>query len=388
MATYNLRRFSKPDMLRKIKRQHLITFLASYDDYFADRGLNLPPAVSSDSLDYDALCRILQTPDTSTPDGLAEALFFVNEMSTIKGFDAIQDEIEGTDLDVQISKDAAHADLVIQVWILDQSIIERLHAEQFLSRPRSFEYFCSENRPGNGFVVPDAKTVKLLETDLDDWFEKKRRGRSSKVFVFSKPDATWFLVRHGEPFTRESTIKDGESSSVYYRPEKYDVLSYNPESGEIKINAKSKGEKELYRTCFGHHLFGNKEHFSNKSKFTFAPLSEQMADALLCDDIDGMEWIKLKEIHVFRGGPHKEIEIRKAEDLMAVYLENDKRIFPKQRIMKATLEVKFEDAKSSRAVTINAGNKASFKRDDDAELLEEWMTRRGFILGSENQNDH
>jgi len=44
----------------------------------------------------------------------------------------------------------------------------------------------------------------------------------------------WFLVRHGEPFTRESIVKDGESSSVYYRPEKYDVLVYNPETGEIR----------------------------------------------------------------------------------------------------------------------------------------------------------
>lgn len=48
-----------------------------------------------------------------------------------------------------------------------------------------------------------------------------------------KPDFVWFLVRHGEAFTRESIIKDGESSSVYYSPEKYDLLVYNPETGEI-----------------------------------------------------------------------------------------------------------------------------------------------------------
>ncbi len=71
-----------------------------------------------------------------------------------------------------------------------------------------------------------------------------------------KEDFVWFLVRHGESFTRESIIKDGEPSSLFYRPKKYDVLVYGPENGETRMNARSKGEKELYRTKFGFRLFG------------------------------------------------------------------------------------------------------------------------------------
>jgi hypothetical protein len=387
MATYNLRRFSKPDLLRKIELQHLTVFLLSHGaKYFADRGLDLSADEQGD-INYDKLSSILQTPDSSTPDGLAEALFYVNELSTSEGFDAIQEAIANTELDVQISEDAAHADLVIQVWMADQALVERLHAEQFLFRPRSFEYFCTKQHSVPKFAEPSKTQISALESELDDWFAKKRRGRSSKVFVFVKSDYTWFLVRHGEPFTRESTIKDGESSSVYYRPEKYDVLIYNPDSGEIRMNAKTKGEKELYRTSFGLHFFGDKEFFDGRSKFSLDVLSNNLEDALLCDDIDGMDWVKLKEIQVFRGGPHKEIEIRKAEDLFAVYNENEKKKFPQSRIFRATMQVKFSDAKSARSVSLSTGNKAQFKRDDDAEILEEWMVRRGFIVAEEASHD-
>ncbi len=87
-----------------------------------------------------------------------------------------------------------------------------------------FEYFKCTRETIPDFVEPSDETVAALEADLDEWFAKKRRGRASKVFVYVKEDFVWFLVRHGEPFTRESIIKDGKSKSLFYRPEKYDVL--------------------------------------------------------------------------------------------------------------------------------------------------------------------
>ncbi len=118
------------------------------------------------------------------------------------------------------------------------------------------------------------ETIAALKADMDEWFSRKRRGRASKVFIYVKEDYVWFLVGHGEPFTRESIIKDGESSSLFYRPEKYDVLVYSPENGDIRMNARSKGEKEPYRIKFGLHLFGDSEFFDGKSKFTLEPLRE------------------------------------------------------------------------------------------------------------------
>ncbi|WP_319561240.1 hypothetical protein [Marispirochaeta sp.] len=72
------------------------------------------------------------------------------------------------------------------------------------------------------------------------------------------------------------------------------MIVYNPENGDIRMNARSKGEKELYRTKFGFHLFGDVEFFDGKSKFTLEPLRESGAASILCDDIDGIDWVRLK----------------------------------------------------------------------------------------------
>lgn len=48
MATLNLRRFSKPEMLRKIDRSHLITFFEPYTEYLYGRGIELPAAADEE----------------------------------------------------------------------------------------------------------------------------------------------------------------------------------------------------------------------------------------------------------------------------------------------------------------------------------------------------
>jgi hypothetical protein len=74
------------------------------------------------------------------------------------------------------------------------------------------------------------------------------------------PDGVWFLVRRGDPFKREGSIEKAGMTSVYYRPEKYDVLKYDQGLGELSVNAE--GNKKLvalYRELFGELLFGDAE---------------------------------------------------------------------------------------------------------------------------------
>jgi len=270
----------------------------------------------------------------------------------------------------------------------DHNLVEHLHAEQFLFRPRSFEYFKTDNGSVSEFEEPPTETIRALEADLDEWFAKKRRGKHSKVYVFPKEDYTWFLVRHGKPYARESVIEAGKSASQYFRPEKFDVIVYNPALGEIRMNAETKGEKELYRAKFGQHFFGSSDFFNGKSKFILDPLRDVGADSLLCDDINGMDWVRLKEFQISHYGTHKEIEIRKAEDVFAALEARGRGIPNAGRLTKASFLIKFTDSKSPRTVTLYSGNRAQFKRDDDAEIIEQWMTNRGFIVtDSENAGE-
>jgi hypothetical protein len=91
-----------------------------------------------------------------------------------------------------------------------------------------------------------------------------------------------------------------------------------------------------------------------------------------------LEEIKLKEIQIFRGGTHKEIEIRKAEDVFAALAERQRDLSKAKGLFKASFSVKFTDSKTPRTVTLS-GNKAQYKRDDDSEILEQWFAARGFV---------
>ena len=385
MATYNLRRFAQPAVLKAIAPQSLHEFLGPYRSYFEGRGLKLPPPSASNGLDHERLVGVLMSPDTGTPKGLVDALYFVNEMSTNESMDLLLEEAETNGISLDGKPDPTAADVAVQVFLQDRQLLERKHAEQFLTRPRSFEYFQTETRPVPAFRRPSRETLATLERDLDDWFEKKKRGRGSRVFVYPKGDSIWFLVRHGDPFRREGSLDGARTSSVFYRPEKHDVLVYEPAPGDLRMNACNKGEKEIYRREFGRHLFGDEDFFPGTGKYTLEPLRTAGPASIVCTDIDGMDWVRLKEVQFLWGGAQREIEIRKANDIFAA-LEGRGRSLPAMTpILRASFHVKFTDAKNPRTVTIRPSNIAQYTRDSDADVVEDWLTRRGFIEQDEDE---
>lgn len=383
MATYNLRRFAHAEDLKAIGREHLLALLKPHRSYFDSRGLTLPPPSTSVGLDYDELLNVLMNPGTDTPKGLLDALFFVHEMATPECMDILLQEAENNGISLDGKPDPTAADVAVQVYLQDKSLLERKHAEQYLIKPRSFEYFQTEARPIPKFNKPSAKTLTVLAKDLDDWYEKKKRDRGSQVFVFPKKDAIWFLVRHGDPMRREGSLDGGLPSSIFYRPEKYDVLVYEPAIGEIRMHACGKGEKDLFRRKFGRHLFNDEDFFPGIGKYTLEPLRTDGEASIVCTDVDGMEWVRLKEVQYFWGGAEKEIEIRKANDIFAALAGSGRSMPSKARIIRANFQVKFTDSKTARTVTIRPSNIAQYTRDSDASVVEDWLTKRGFIIADQ-----
>ena len=385
MATYNLRRFAQPAVLKAIAPKRLQEFLGPYRTYFDGRGLPLPSPNASNGLDHEQLVEVLMTPDADTPKDLVDALFFVNEMSTDENMDLLLEEAETKGLSLDGKPDPTAADVAVQVFLQDRQLLERKHAEQYLTRPRVFEYFQTQARPVPAFKQPSWVTLVALEHDLDNWFEKKKRGRGSRVFVYPKGDSIWFLVRHGDPFRREGSLDGDQMSSVFYRPEKHDVLVYEPALGELRMNTCNKGEKEIYRVEFGRNVFGNTDFFPGTGKYTLEPLRRDGAVSIVCTDVDGMDWVRLREVQFLRGGTEREIEIRKAKDLFAALEGRGQSMPATAPILRASFHVKFTDAKSPRIVTIRPSNIAQYTRDSDADVVEDWFQKRGFIKQDEDE---
>jgi len=382
MSTLNPRRFASVATLKKVHQDRLLSLLVPHEVYLSGRAVDF----DNGGVDFAGLVAVLLKPDEKFPVELADALHHINELATEDGMDDLIQAAEAKGLDLRLGADPSPADVALSAWLVDQDLVEQILAEQFLTRPRSFEYAVGSGEPPVLVTAPDADVLTEMEKSLDEYFDKKKRGRHSKVFVFPKDDGIWFLIRHGEPMDRRGVIKDGESEAVFFRPEKYDVVVYDQALDELRVNARNKSEKELYREQIGKHLFDNEDYFTDAARYTLAPLLADGVESLVCSDVPGLEYVLLKEVHYYRGGAHNEIEIRKAKDLFAAYAEKS-RPLPRGRMMKASFEVRFDDSKASRTLTVRLPRTAQYTRDDDSACLDTWLIRRGFVNGHDDSED-
>jgi hypothetical protein len=381
MATIRLRRFTQLSTLRSIHPARLIELLEPHREVFLSRGVVLPPNGAPDGIDYERLARALLSPDERMPPDLIDALYFIDEMATEKGMDALIAEAARRSCPLAVGPDASPADVAVQAWLLDRELVERKHAEQYLAAPRTYEYFQTA-LPNAPFAAPSPAQLSRLEQALDDAFETRNRGRGTRVFVFPKEDGAWVMVRHGEPFRREERLVcDDAPPSVCFRPVRYDVLGFTPAIGELQINARSRWEKELYCKQFGLHFFAQEQAFPPASKYTLEPLRESGERSLVCTDVPGIDRVTLKEAHFFWGGPYSEVEVRRADDVFAAAKAPGRALPEQARIIRATFQVWFTGHRAPRSVTIRPSNIAQYTRDDDAALVETWLRKRRFLVG-------
>lgn len=84
-------------------------------------------------------------------------------------------------------------------------------------------------------------------------------------------------------------------------------------------------------------------------------------------------------------------DTRRSRDLFAQFRYDNFRIPADWQLKRATFKVRFDDNPTARSVTVKAPNVARYTRDSDATVVEEWLTRRGFIqmgqVDGSNQNE-
>lgn len=386
MATFALRRFSNAELLKSVEPAALMQLLLPYADYFKGRSVDFSSFAGS-GLNYDAIAQVLASPDATTPSPLVDDLYFVDEMATKAGMDSLLEAIAARGIALQFGADATPADVAVQVRLVAPELLERTHAESAIMRKRR-SYECFQARPGAlwNCSPPQETQIRVFEAELGWRLEAMKRGRDCKLFVFHRPDSVWLLVRHGDPRRREGTIEHGVAGSVHYRPEKYDVIRYDPHLGKLAINADNKKIVAHYQELVGELLFGDRTRFPAPLKYTLEPLKKLGENSVACSDIDGIDSITLKEVKIYWGGTQAESTTHSAKDYFAVMKQRGIQFPEKAQIVKASFLIKFSNVKAPRTVTITHGNKATFTRDGDAPLVEEWLNRRGFLLREDDES--
>jgi hypothetical protein len=125
-------------------------------------------------------------------------------------------------------------------WAADPASTRNLHYQRIPLRVRAFEYFGAETAGATHFDPPSDAQIQTIGRSLNIWFERRRMGAGCRVFTYTRDHETWFLIRHGEYYRRESAVADdGSAASVLFRPEKFDILVYDSLTEEIRINARA-----------------------------------------------------------------------------------------------------------------------------------------------------
>ena len=386
-----LKRFTNVAVLKRIEFSLLLEFLESnvrIRAFLVERGLVW--TTDPRQFDYNELARILMSPSVETPDELLDALYFVDGLADPEYCDRILEEAQKAGINLG-TEDPSPEDLALRAWLADRNILERVHAEQYRVRPKKFGSYFARSDARLDLDRPSDIVLSELEDDLDEWFDFKKKGRGTKVFPFFKSDGVWFLVRHGQRIKREGTLEaDGESGSIFYRPEKFDVLIYYPHKGELAIHADTKGEREAYCRCLGEHLFGDANFFRLDdaiAKYTLQPLIEHGRDALICTDVEGIKHIRLYELQFKRDSNQPNRWTVWGEDVFSdLELKGPDLVEEADNIslLKAKFKVTFAGGRE-RAVTVEPPNSASFEREPDNSVIHEWLDRRGFICTHDNE---
>ena len=387
MAKFDPRLFTSPDRLKAISPEYLIQLFTPWAPYLAARGLPIQQ-LSAAEFPFESLSRILMTPTDGAPKDMVDALYYIDELADLE-FEEVQAAATKTGVELSPQDKLTTADLVTRVWLADPKPLRDLHAENKAFRQKRFIYHTGRSSEPTPFPEVSATQLERIETMLDDWFEEHGRGRGSSVMIFRRENHVWIMVRHGLPHQRIGTHgEDGSSGTQVFRPQTHDILLYDEALNELGLSAGTKGERTIYAHALGLILFGDLTYFGESAKFTLDPLIALGGDALLCDDIEGIDRIVLEEVCRYFGGAFGYKDVHRAKDLFGHHGKSWLTNLARARITSASFRVFFTGGSTTGCrVKIMPPNQASYERDEDGLRIEAWLTARGFIRIPANEAD-
>jgi hypothetical protein len=228
----------------------------------------------------------------------------------------------------------------------------------------------------------DKSAIGTLTLALDQWFASNHRGsETTRIEVYPLRGEYWFLIRHGDVFIRAPKVRQQTTEILHYRPERDDVVVYSPSLDEIRVNARTQGERELYIQQFGLHLRGRLDYFSYRAPYTLEPLREQGAAALDSEGLDNISDIKLRELEILLNNNQRETITRQAEDIFQCAPFDPRHASPipdNVHLARAIFDIQFAGARKPHPVEIRLPNILKVSRRCDPHAVQDWLIKRGF----------
>ena len=378
MSTFNPRTFLNPDRLCTISPSLLFQFLSNWKPFFDGKSFDLTPLTSSKP-HYEKVAEVLLASDGTMPADMVDALHYIDEMARDDAIDALLERAEDDGHTITVTEDSSPADAAIQVWQANPDLLIEVHAETLALKQQSFMYYAGKKTNRRDLMKHTPQEDSAIQSKVDDWFAQKRRGRGSRVFFFKNDKKVWIVIRHGKPMQREGSHNDDGSTGIaFYRPQEHDVLVYDRKHDEMGVNCSSRPLRDHYLEVIGEVLFGDRYYFDTAKKYTLAPLASLGPSALACNDVEGIDWVRLTEIQIPHGGGFL---IYKHDDVFnteAAFIST--MLAMGAPFTRASFKMKFRHSKNPRTLNILPSSVARYTQKGDSPAVEEWLKKRGFDI--------
>lgn len=310
------------------------------------------------------------------PDGLCEILYRIDALASAETADRLTEICERNSIPLQNTTDPTETEVAMQLWLARPDVFDTEYDAQKLQSLRTFTHFLSEEPGPKEFKKPTTKQLAGMANKLKPWF--KRYGRGEDVWITdSEIDGEWwFIIDHGERISRTGRIEKGQRQVFRYRPDKDDVLVYNPETNAIRACAGTIGVKRQFRDTFGETFFDSKDYFAKEEVYRFEPLYEDPDKVLDCEDVEGIDSVRLVELKYSGNRGFKEVVTRRSSDILAMYKERKEpqKLPNAENIHRVSFEVVFSgNDKKPRPVKITSRSTIQIARDCDHRVVHAWL---------------
>jgi len=386
MHALKLKRLPKLSVLKRISRPLLEEFFARFETALNGNGLALPPPGLSDDGFLKEIAALLMHP-RQLPDGVNDALAVLEEMSAPRAFEQLEAAPDWPVLQSGLKAESTREEMVLQLWLRDRDRLSRQHNALRLVRLTAFEYaatnMSADKRPP--LDAADKLAIINLTTSLDAWFARNQRGaETTRIEVYPLRGDYYYLIRHADIFTRMPKVLRQNTEFLHFHPERDDVVVISPRLDEIRVNARTRSERDLYITQFGLHLRGDANYFSERAPYTLEPLRTHGADCLKPHGIPTLEQIRLRELEVAFPEQDHEIISRSPRGLfeLAGSIGFDPNPVPDNgRLARAIFEMQFSSSKRLYPVEIRIPNILKVSRHCDFPAIQSWVCQAGFRIG-------
>jgi hypothetical protein len=386
MTTAKYQRFTNLRVLKSIHHNRLLKFLSPYANYIATRGLTLPQEGKLTDQQFELLGEILRFPDHLTPSDLLQSIHMVNELARESMMETLLVQIEELTDAFDQEQRIMPADVAVEAILRHREHAETIHRSHALSARRTYSYFQANSDESPILQEPIELSRVSFENLVGSYFESKQCGRGTRVGMHLSDDVLDLMVSHGLPWQLQDVLVDGARDILSFQPLHEDLLQFNRLTGELKINAVTAIQKEMYRSTFGRAFFGKENLFPPGDIWTTEPLRRNGEAALSVINVPQLLSATLTCATLFIAGAKPELVTTKRSDLIEIlderiaYFEN---MDIDVRIAEARIELRFVEGRRTRSVAIKPPNMAVYTRDGDADVIELFLMDRGYSSGKD-----